>query len=406
MAFGVFDDDDGLVNQQPDRQRQTAERHRVQAFAGKVKPDERAETGEREREQHDEHRPETAEKNQHQQRRQNRADDGFINQVVDGFTHVKRLVHHHVEIDAFDAFENGLELRLDAFDHRNRVRAGLAVDGDIDLPLAVHAHHVQLNLTGILHARDIANVSGRALADVEREVIQFLDGRHHAVGVDLIIERAELRVARRDHDVVIADGVDDIQRRQPARRRLFRVNVSQNATELPAINGGRNDARDGLKAIPKIEVGHVVKFRFIERRTGHADETERDGRGGIKGHDHRRNRARRQIVEVAHRERRDLRHGGVWVNILAEEVLHDADADHGLGLLPRDAIGLARPAFEARGDVLLHDFRRHARIEGEDLDGRRFERRQNVRRQARNRRQADDENAERQHDDAIWVFEG
>ena len=81
------------------------------------------------------------------------------------------MIHHDIEIDAFDALEDRLELRFDSFDYRDRVRTGLAINRDIDLALAVDANDVRLNLIRVFHIGDIANISGRAIANHEGEII-------------------------------------------------------------------------------------------------------------------------------------------------------------------------------------------------------------------------------------------
>ena len=94
-----------------------------------------------------------------------------------------------------------------------------------------------------------------------------------------------------------------------------------------------------------------------------------------------------------------------WIDIFTEEIFHHAHANHRLGFLPRDAVRLTSPPFEARGNVLLHHLRRHAGIKSDDLDRRRFERWQNVRRQFRDRRESDDQNRQREHDDGVRIFQ-
>ena len=166
MPLHVFDDDDGLVDEQTNHERHPAERHGVEGFLREVEANERAQAGQRHRHDNDEHGPVAAEKNQHEQRGQPGAERGFLREIADGVADEHGLVHHHVEVDALDAFEDGLELRFDAFDDGDGVRARLAVNRDIDLPLTVHADDVQLNLAGVLHLRHVANERGRAIAHV------------------------------------------------------------------------------------------------------------------------------------------------------------------------------------------------------------------------------------------------
>ena len=258
-----------------------------------IQPDQGAKTGERERDQHNRHRPRAAEKDQHQNGGEHGADHRFLDEIANRLAHVNRLVHHHVEVNAFDALEDRFELGFDSFNNRDRVCARLPVDRDVNLPLALHADDVRLDLMRIFDLRDIADVSWRTVADSERQIVELGDRRHHAVRVNLVIERPELGVASRDHHVEIANGVDDIERRKVSRLRLQRIDIGENAAQPPAVNRRRNHTGDRLQAVAQIEIGHVIKLGFIKRRARDADQTKRNRRGWIERHDHRRNRAGR-----------------------------------------------------------------------------------------------------------------
>ncbi|MFN2456414.1 MAG: hypothetical protein ABR577_19640, partial [Pyrinomonadaceae bacterium] len=58
-------------------------------------------------------RPDAAQKNEDHRRREHEPDHGLLQQIADRFADVNRLIHHDVEIDAFDALEDRLELRFD-----------------------------------------------------------------------------------------------------------------------------------------------------------------------------------------------------------------------------------------------------------------------------------------------------
>ena len=176
----------------------------------KIQTDERAQDGERQRDEHNTGRPGTAEKDEHHRRCEQKTQPSLLHEVADGLPHINRLVHHHIEVDPFDAFEDRLELRFNALDHRDRVRTRLTIDRNVNLPFPVHAHDVRLDLMRVFDLCDVTDVGRRTVANSKRQIIQLRDEGHHAIGVDLIIERAELCVAGRDHDVEIADRIDDI----------------------------------------------------------------------------------------------------------------------------------------------------------------------------------------------------
>src|SRR5437870_6067517 len=112
----------------------------------KIQTDERAQDGERQRDEHYACRPGTAEKDEHHRGCEQKTQPSFLYEVADGLAHINRLVHHHIEVDPFDAFKDRLELRFDSFDDCDRVRARLTVDRNINLPFALDADDVGLDL--------------------------------------------------------------------------------------------------------------------------------------------------------------------------------------------------------------------------------------------------------------------
>ncbi len=66
---------------------------------------------------------------------------------------------------------------------------------------------------------------------------------------------------------------------------------------------------------------------------------------------------------------------------------------------------MARPAFDTAGDVFFHYFRRHTRVESQDLDGRCFEQRKNVGRDAKQRNDTDEEGCENADQHQVRISE-
>ena len=306
MPRRVFEHDNRFVDQHTDDHGDAAKRHGVERFVCEIQSNERAETREWQSDQHDQCGPVAAQKNEDHRSGEQKSKGRFVHEIADRLAHINRLIHHDIEIDAFDALEDRLELRFDPFDYRDRVRTWLAVDRNVNLPFALHTHDVGLDLMRVLDLRDITDVSRRPVANPQRQIVQFRHRRHHTVGVDLIIEHTELGVAGRNHHVRIADRVDDIERRKAAGLRFEWIDIREDAAQPAAVNGRRDYAGDRLQAVAQVEIGNVVKFGFIKGRARHADETKRDRSGRIKRHHHRWNRPRRQIIEVAHCQRCDL----------------------------------------------------------------------------------------------------
>ncbi|PSR04834.1 MAG: hypothetical protein BRD50_02685 [Bacteroidetes bacterium SW_11_45_7] len=94
------------------------------------------------------------------------------------------------------------------------------------------------------------------------------------------------------------------------------------------------------------------------------------------------------------------------VNVFTEIVGDKTDAHDTFGRLFDDAIRLARPTLHAAGDVLLHHFGRHARVERDNLHGAFLVLRQDVNRHARDYHPAHHPHNQRENHYDKWVFKG
>ena len=234
---------------------------------------------------------------------------------------------------------------------------------------AVEADQIALDLAGIPHVGDIADEDGSAVPHFDRHVVEVFDCRRHRVGEDLVVQIAGLEVAGGNEHALPLERVNHIHRGQPARLQSHAVDVGKDASQLAAVDRRRDHALDGLQAVAQLEVGDVVELLLVHARTRHAHQAERNRCCRVERHDHRRDGARRQVEHVADRVGGHLAHGRLEADPFAEEVLDHADPQHGLGLLVLDADRLAGPALEAAHDVAFHHLRRHAGVEGHDLDG-------------------------------------
>ena len=133
-----------------------------------IQADQRAEHCQRQCHQHDTSWPRAPEKNKDHCSREQKPERRFLHKVADGLAHINRLIHHHVETDPFDAFKNRLELRFDSFDDCDRISARLPIDRNVNLPFALHADDVRLDLVRIFDLRDVADVSRRTVANSQR----------------------------------------------------------------------------------------------------------------------------------------------------------------------------------------------------------------------------------------------
>jgi hypothetical protein len=84
-----------------DAVRRYAQHHGVDRIAGGVEADESSEDRERNGQADDQRGAPAADKEQNHQRGQCAAEDALVDQAADRLAYVHRLIHHHVEVDAF-----------------------------------------------------------------------------------------------------------------------------------------------------------------------------------------------------------------------------------------------------------------------------------------------------------------
>ena len=84
MPVDVLDRDGGVVDENADRERQSAQRHDVERLAERRQPRDRAEHRQRDRRGDDDGRAPAAEKHQDHQAGQRRGDDAFAHHAADG----------------------------------------------------------------------------------------------------------------------------------------------------------------------------------------------------------------------------------------------------------------------------------------------------------------------------------
>src|SRR5713226_7817596 len=247
MARDVLKHHNGLVDQQTDGQRQSTQRDRVQALAAKIESDASSHNRERQRKQDNKHGAHAAQKNEHHDGGESRAQDAFLDQIADRFAHVNRLIHHHIQLDTlWQPLEDAAQFALDSVYDLDRVSARLTINRNVHLTTAIHSDDVSLNLARVFRVRDILDENRCAAVGLDGKVIDLVHVWNHAVGNDLVVKVPELRVARRNHQIVRSNRIDDIHWRETARLQFFAIHVSQNTPQFSTVDGGRDDARDTL----------------------------------------------------------------------------------------------------------------------------------------------------------------
>ena len=306
MAVGVFQHDDRIVHERTDRQSQAPQGHGVDRVARGKEPHQRTEDCQRNRHHGDDRHSHVAQEDQDHHRHEQGPDRAFVDQALNRLPHVDRLIHHQVKLHVL-AFRlqdrhHPRNLILHAIDHRQRAGALLAIDGDVHLPPAVDPHESRLNGAGVLGIADVGEIHPVARVGPNRNLIQLVHRADHGVGVKLKFVAAELRHAWRDHEVLSAQGIDDIQRRETAGLQFLGVHIHQNRAIFAAKHRRRDDALHAAKHVANLDPGQVLQRRLVQARivrTTDRQGAQRDRGGRVERHDHRRQRIRRERGQSA-----------------------------------------------------------------------------------------------------------
>ena len=125
------------------------------------------------------------------------------------------LIGDYIQTDPFrNTREDARYSILHTLDCLDGVGPWLAIDRYVNLAPAVDMDDVGLNCKGILNGADISDKDRRSILDLHRKVVDLLDSRHHSVGVDLIIQIADLGVSQRNEHVEASQRLHHIHRRE------------------------------------------------------------------------------------------------------------------------------------------------------------------------------------------------
>ena len=152
-------------------------------------------------------------------------------------------------------------------------RRGVAVldDAEQHRAAAVLPHHVLLHQPAVMNLADVLDEDRGPIDDLDRNIVEIVDGRGRGVGPDGILRAAEFCRARRQRQVLRVDGVDDVERRKSLGEQLRGVQIDH---DLAIFSAGRRRQRDAgnwrqLLADPIDAV--VVELLFVERVGTQAD---------------------------------------------------------------------------------------------------------------------------------------
>ena len=245
VTIDVLDGDRRVVDQNADRERQTAERHHVDGLAEQRQRDQRAQHRQRYRNGDDEGRAPTAEKDEDHEAGQRGRDQSFANDGSDGGFDEARLVADEVEIDA------GRERRLNG--RKPLLYGGDDVEGRGGADLqhrhqhalaAIRLHDVGLRRRTVVDVGDIAHEDDHAVDHFDRQIIEIFDGFWRIVEVDRVFVGTDLFGADRRDQVLPREGAADVGRREAVGAQRILVEVDLHLAGGTAVGVWQLDARD------------------------------------------------------------------------------------------------------------------------------------------------------------------
>ena len=186
---------------------------------------------------------------------------------------------------------------------------------------------------------DVANEHGRAVDDADRHVVELVEPGWRTVERHDIFEVADLFGSDGRDDILPADRVDHVLRRQSVGLQLVLIDVDLHLEDLASVGRGNRRACDLRQLRPDEILSGVLKLRLRERLARQRQLNDRDARSVEAENEGRRN-SLRQVLKDGLRGRRRLRQRGVDVDAGLEEDLDDAVPRQGLRLDMLDIVDL------------------------------------------------------------------
>jgi hypothetical protein len=348
----------------------------------------------------------TAEEQQNHEAGEAGGDDAFANDSLDGGAHENRLIEErrHDELRR----QQGSDLREFLVDVRVHVeRRGIAglVDSDEHSALAVHAHDIDLRRESVGDIGDVVHVDGRAVLRFYRDVVDLVDGVRRTIHLDVVLGGAELRGAGGQDEILRADSVDDVHRRQALGLQCGDIHVDGDLALLAAVGPRHRCPGDGGHLATN-EVGCVVEQLLLgEPLAFHADLQNGHVGSGV-GDDEGRRDPGRHAAENGIRDGRKLGDGQADVRAGTEETLDDRTARRGLRLHVIDVHDHGGDgSFEAADDAVFHLLGGEARVDPGYADDRDVNRGQDVGRRALEDDGKEQKDGQRGHDEGVRTIE-
>ncbi len=362
----VLADDDGVVDEQADRQREAEERHHVQREAEHVHQEEGGDDAGREGEGADDRRPEIEHEDQDDQDGHRPAEDDGDLHLVGVLADELRLIDDQL---GAGALREGLLHRRELLHHvvgdGHGVAAGLLDDLEGHGLFAVGADAGAHLGPAVLDRAEVAQAHRRAvLRRGDHELADGGDGAELADGADADLSRLLVEMAGGDGEVVDAEHLDDGLGREAERVEAGPLEVDLDLAIGAALDRDLRHALDLLERGAEHVVGELARLAERARAVERIGEDRR--RGDVEP-------AHRGLLDLGGELEARLRHALAHLGRRLLDVGAELEEDHRrrealarVRLHAVDAVERDDGVFEGLRDLVLDLVRARARVDDAD----------------------------------------
>src|SRR5712664_1389981 len=261
MALDVLDGDGGVVHQDAHREGEAAQGHDVDRLAEHAERDHRAEDRERDGHRDDDGAAPAPQEDQDHHRGEAGRDHRLADHPAHRGLHEDRLVGEQLDLQRRGQGRDhpGQEV-ADPLHHVDGGRGAGLEDGDQGAAAPVLADDVRLGGEAVAHVGHVPDIDGRVADHLDREIVQLRDCPRARVRRDVVLELPDLGGAGRQHDVLLAEGVDDVDRGQALRLEQPRVQVDHHLALLAAVRIRDRRARHRHQLGPQEVQADIVEL--------------------------------------------------------------------------------------------------------------------------------------------------